>query len=456
MFIGYVSAQKTNITDAAVLMKKYNPMSLEKSKKIVEEAKTFIDKAAVHPETSESMKMHYYKGMIYFALVEMATMDAMSGKAPDEALMEKYAEISKESFLKVVNDTDKRKGYQEDAKSFIDMRVKQYWDMGIGMYETKNYELAMMGFMGAYSVSEFIGVDYEDAKVNAMAMFPIVADSLITYKDHSKAEEIALSIQELFGSSWEVSRILINNSMAEEDDSKSEKYITEAIELNPENKELYYILGTSYINSNENEKAEINLRKALEIDSFYMEAHANIAVLYVNWARELEKTNEGVPVDYFKKSIYHLELLYEENKETAYLDNLLNAYFKIGDYDKAKDLIEAKYSELESEEEKLESEINEGLKNDALGSKENELLQLLELYQNWENILSIEQNFVAPPNDEPILAKKKNILKKTLPYLILRHEIQPDNKSIMLRIAKSYRASGNEEKFNEWYKKYKD
>ncbi|MDO7610136.1 MAG: hypothetical protein MUQ68_04715, partial [Crocinitomicaceae bacterium] len=179
MFIGYVSAQKTNITDAAVLMKKYNPRGGEKSVKLVNEAKDFIDKAAVHPETSESMKMHYYRGMIYFALVEMATVEAMMGKVPDQDLMEKNAEIAKESLIKVVNDTDKRKGYQEDAKSFIDIRVKQYWNIGLGMYESKNYEMAMMGFMGAYSVSEFIGVDYEDAKVNAMAMFNVVTDSLL-------------------------------------------------------------------------------------------------------------------------------------------------------------------------------------------------------------------------------------------------------------------------------------
>ena len=46
MTIGYVSAQKTNITDAAVLMKKYNPMGGEKSVKLVNEAKGFIDKTA--------------------------------------------------------------------------------------------------------------------------------------------------------------------------------------------------------------------------------------------------------------------------------------------------------------------------------------------------------------------------------------------------------------------------
>mgnify|MGYP001058053082 CR=1 FL=1 len=80
--IGYSSAQKTNITDAAVLMKKYNPYGGEKSSKLVNEAKDFIDKAAVHPETSESMKMHYYRGMIYFALIEMPILKPWQVKFP--------------------------------------------------------------------------------------------------------------------------------------------------------------------------------------------------------------------------------------------------------------------------------------------------------------------------------------------------------------------------------------
>ena len=356
--IGYSSAQKTNITDAAVLMKKYNPYGGEKSSKLVNEAKDFIDKAAVHPKTSESMKMHYYRGMIYFALVEMATMEAMAGKVPDETLMEKYAEISKESLIKVVNDTDKRKGYQEDAKSFINMRVKQYWDMGLGMYETKNYEMAMMGFMGAYSVSEFIGVDYEDAKVNAMAMFNVVTDSLLNSGQLDKTEELAVVAQEAFGKEMSILTTLINVALKQGDKVKSEKYINQALELDPENKELYYILGTSYIELKENEKAELNLLKAIEIDSMYVNAHSNLAALYMDWS------------------------------------------IAIGDEARDLDYRDPRVSELEN--------------------------------------------------------KKKELLTKAIPSLEIMVSAFPDNKNVMKNLAMAYRASGNEEKFNEWYGKSKN
>lgn len=358
LLIGYVSAQKTNITDAAVLMKKYNPMNLEKSKKIVEEAKTFIDKAAIHPETSESMKMHYYKGMIYFALVEMATMEAMSGTVPDETLMQKNAEISKESFIKVVNDTDKRKGYQDEAKGFINFRVQQYMKMGLGMHEQKNYEMAMMGFMGSYEVSKFIGVDYEDAKVNTMLLFPYVTDSLIAAGELDKTEELAKAAQEAFGNDMTILTTFINVALKQGDKEKSEKFIKEALDIDPNNKELYWIMGTAHIEQKEFEKAEENLLKAIEIDSMYVNAHTNLAALYMDWSFDLA----------------------DEAKDLDYRD--------------------PRVTELEN--------------------------------------------------------KKTELLVKAIPSLEIMAVEFPDNKSVIRNLAQAYRASGDEDKFKEWYDKLKN
>ena len=94
-------AQKQNVTDAAMLMKKYNPMAgAEAAKKTVEDAKKFIDLAAEHPETKEDLKMHLYRGEIYYAAVEVMSFDMMAGKEVDKSLAEKYTAISKESFKK--------------------------------------------------------------------------------------------------------------------------------------------------------------------------------------------------------------------------------------------------------------------------------------------------------------------------------------------------------------------
>ena len=179
---GFAFNQKKNVTDAAMLMKKYNPMAgPEKAKETVTKAKTFIDLAAANDETKDDMKMHLYRGMVYFGLIEVSQIDAMSGIAPDEALLEKYTGISMESFAKVLNDPKGK--YAPDAERFIGSRVDQYFNMGLGMYNNKNFEMAFMSFAGAYQTKTFLGQEYEDAKVNAMATYRYVADSLISNRN---------------------------------------------------------------------------------------------------------------------------------------------------------------------------------------------------------------------------------------------------------------------------------
>lgn len=112
-------AQKTNVTDAALLMKKYNPMSgVEPSKKILLKAKDFIDLAAVNSETARSPKMHMYRGEIYFGLIELAAMEAATSNINvDETLLKEYESKAKESFNKVLEDP--KKEYINDINIFL-------------------------------------------------------------------------------------------------------------------------------------------------------------------------------------------------------------------------------------------------------------------------------------------------------------------------------------------------
>ena len=347
---GFSFAQKNNITDAAMLMKKYNPMAgAEKAKETATKAKEFIDLAALNAETKEDFKMHLYRGMVYFALIEVAQFDAMSGKAPDESLLEEYKDISMESFTKVLNDPKGK--YVQNAERFIGSRVDQYFNMGLGMYENKNYEMAFMSFAGAYQVKLFLGEEYEDAKVNAMATYRYVADSLIRAEELPKAEELTNVANDLFPNDMTVLTNYINIALKSGDTEKSEKYINEALAIDPNNKQLYYILGTSYIELKQNEKAESNLLKAIEIDPEYVNAHSNLAALYMDWsiaigdeARDLDYRDprvnqlEDQKKELLTKAIPSLEIMiiaFPDNKSV--MKNLAMAYRAGGNEDKFKE-----------------------------------------------------------------------------------------------------------------------
>jgi len=115
-------AQKKFITDAALSMRKYNPMAgIDAAKKNVAKAKEFIDQAAVNPETMNDPKMYLYQGQVYFALTEIAMIEKMSGKDADDAKIEEYAATAENAFKKVKEDP--KKEYVQDVADFFSPKL---------------------------------------------------------------------------------------------------------------------------------------------------------------------------------------------------------------------------------------------------------------------------------------------------------------------------------------------
>ena len=346
-------AQKKNVTDAAMLMNKYSPMmGLEPARKTVNESKGFIDLAAANPETAEDMKMHLYRGMVYYALIEVAGMEAMTGKNPDTAAMKSYSEISKASFKKVLNDPKKSK--TRDAQDFINMRVDMYLNMGVQAYNTRNFEQATQVFLGAYTVSKFIDQDCatekcKDAYSNVTLSLNYACDSLIDKKEFDKATELAKIVLEEMPNNIDVYITLINVNLQKGDALSAEKYLNKALAIDPSNKQLYYVLGTSYIDLKQNEKAEEALKKALEIDPNYSEAQYQLGAHLVNWAGDLQ--TEASSLDYKNPKVAELdkkaseillrgsqvlEKYVEKNpNEKTVLEILFKTYYRLGETEKA-------------------------------------------------------------------------------------------------------------------------
>ena len=281
-------AQKANVTDAALLMKKYNPMAgLDASKKIITKAKEFIDLAAVNTETAGSTKMHMYRGEIYFGLIELAAMEsASSGNKPDEVLIGEYEAIARTSFNKVLEDP--KKEFIQDIQSFLNFRSSTYFNMGISAYETRNFAMATQLFIGAIGIKSFVNEKYPDAEVNAQLSLSLTVDSLLNAKRYDDALEIAKQVNEVIPSNIDVLISLVNIYLQKGDVVGSEGYLNEALAIDPMNKQLYYVLGTANMDLKENEKAEKALTKALEIDSNYTDAQYQLGAHLYNWASQLK------------------------------------------------------------------------------------------------------------------------------------------------------------------------
>ncbi len=343
-------AQKKNVTDAIMTYKKYNPMSngIEPSKKTVEEARKFIDLAAVNPETAEDFKMHLYRAEIYYSLIEVATMDAATNPL-DEAKMDEYEAISKASFTKVL--ADPKKTYSSDAQNFMGFRSDMMFNQGIEAYNNKKHEESLNAFLISYYLRTFIGEEYKDAEINSSLSLSALVDKLIDAKEYDKAITSANSVLEVFPKNMDALISMINIYLQKGDVSNTEVYINKALEIDANNKQLYYILGTSYIELKENEKAATALTKAIEIDPDYNEALYQLGAHYYNWAAETRtnamnldmkdpkvKDLEKRANELFTLALVPLEKYIEKNpNEKSILDILYKTNTKLGRIEKGQE-----------------------------------------------------------------------------------------------------------------------
>ncbi|MEN9995131.1 MAG: hypothetical protein RL762_1788 [Bacteroidota bacterium] len=342
-------AQKKNVTDAILLMRKYNPTGdIAANKKIVTEAMSFIDLAAVNPETAEDFKMHLCRAQVYYSLIEVNAMENKGGVS-DAATTQKWKETSVASFKKVLEDP--KKTFTADAQNFINSRADFVFNAGIAAYNAKKYEAAADAFMAAHEIKSFLGEDFKDAEVNTSLAANYAVEDFLSAKKYDEALVFASRISEAMPKNIDILISLVNINLQKGDVAATEKYIGKALELDPQNKQLYYVLGTSYMDKKENEKATAALQKALEIDPSYNEALYQLGAHLYNLA--VEKRNATIELDYkdpkavkleaeaidlFKQALVPLEKYVGQNPDDkSILDILYKTNMKLGNIDKAQD-----------------------------------------------------------------------------------------------------------------------
>jgi tetratricopeptide (TPR) repeat protein len=344
-------AQKKNVTDAILLMRKYNPMGeVAANKKTVTEAKNFIDLAAANAETAEDLKMHLYRGQIYYCLNEIGNIESATSGAPqDLSSVNGNKEVAMASFKKVLDDP--KKAWTTDAQSFINSRVDFMFNQGITAYNAKKYVDASNAFMAANEIKSYLGETFKDAEVNTSLAANYAVEDFLAAKKYDEALSFAQGISEKMPQNIDILISIVNINLQKGDVAATETYINKALALDPLNKQLYYVLGTSYMDKKENDKATIALKKAIEIDPAYNEALYQLGAHLYNLA--VEKRNATVELDYkdpkaakleaeamdlFKQALEPLEKYVSQNPDDkAILDILYKTNMKLGNIEKAKE-----------------------------------------------------------------------------------------------------------------------
>ena len=309
-------AQKNNVQNAFRAFEKKN----------IEEAVEYIELAAANSKTANDVKMHNYRGKIYY---EIYSNDDY--KTLDPIAILKCAN----SWISLYNHPKVKKWYDKDElNANITKAGVGLFNSGINFYNTKDYKLSKEMFNKIFDLfpldeknnlersnvtresiwlnlffissaqqkneiskeylKKLIDVNYQDPQIYAY-----MGNIFLEEKDDENALKYIKYGRELFETDVNLIITELNYYLSKNDYVSSEKLLKLAVEEDPNNHQLFFALGSSYDELDDFKKAEEAYLEAIDIKSDFYDALYNLGVMYYN--RGGDMLNEANNIKDFKK-----------------------------------------------------------------------------------------------------------------------------------------------------------
>lgn len=295
----------------------------------LDKAKTAIDAAAAHEQTSAMSKTWFYRGNVYFAIFA-STEDKYKNLHPD-ALGEAYS-----SYLKAYDYDTKKIDINELNQAFASL-VPPMFSKGVEHYNVKKWEDAISTFEKCISINKKFGhidtlsyyntalaAERAGAKDTAFDSFDekavsyykqcinlgyggakVYANLSDVYKKAQKEEEALKVIKEgraKYPNEQDLITAEINYYLNKGMFEEALGNLGLAIQNDPQNPTFYFARGSIYDQRKELEKAEADYKKAIELKSDYFDAHYNLGALYFNNGAEIYNQANDLPLKEIKKA----------------------------------------------------------------------------------------------------------------------------------------------------------
>ena len=309
-------AQKSNVQNAY--------RALEKKK--IEEAVEYIELAAANSKTANDVKMHNYRGKIYY---EIYSNDDY--KTLDPIAILKCAN----SWISLYNHPKVKKWYDKDELNANITKVGVgLFNSGINFYNAKDYKLSKEMFNKIFDLfpldeknnlersnvtkesiwlnlffissaqvnnevakkylQKLIDVNYQDPQI-----YTYMANIYLDEGLNEKALNIIKTGRDFFEADVNLIITELNYYLANNDYASSEKLLRVAVEEDPNNHQLFFALGSSYDELNDFENAENSYLEAIDIKPDFYDALYNLGVMYYNKGGDM--LNEANNIKDFKK-----------------------------------------------------------------------------------------------------------------------------------------------------------
>jgi tetratricopeptide (TPR) repeat protein len=364
-----VSAQKSNVQNAY--------KSLKKDK--IPEAIEYIELASKNESTSNDVKMHNYRGQIFFEVHSNS----------------EYKSLDKMAILKCANSWQAMYNHPKVGKWFDQDQVNSnitkagvgLYNKGVELYSKKDFDTAKLMYNKIFdlfpldeskslsrsnvtkeavylnlyyacaaqgdiagskeNLQELIDASYQDPQIYAY-----MSDIYQKEGNTDKALAIIKEGREYFDTDVDLIIFELNFYLGAEDFVKAEELLKLAVKEDPNNEKLFFALGTSYDNLGEFEKAQDAYKEAVSIDPNFYDANYNLGIMFYNKAGELLKkandTRDYKKADVIKnnaesimfKSLPYIETCYRlQPDDKNILIVLKELYYRNGNDAKYKEIV---------------------------------------------------------------------------------------------------------------------
>ncbi len=353
-------------------------------------AKEAIDQAAQDPKTKDNAKTHFYKGNIYLAIY-LSDDEDLKTNTPNAL------EVAYNAYQRAIElDKDIVSPLMTPQVPMIGLYIigEQYYNQGVELYNTKDYENAMEKFEKTKSINNMFGAkdsvatfnaalcaffleDYTKSqkylqelvkmKYNNASVYTTLAEIYKMEEDSIKAFNTIKMGRERFPENYGLLIAETNWYLAEGEVDKANKLLQEAIDKDPKNPALHFAVGTTYdqlasdtatddeLKVQFTAKAEKSYRDALAINPNYFDAYFNLGALFVNQAAKIMEQANELPLEavdqydklkaqadeYLKKAQPELEkALQVKPEDLNTLVSLKQIYSRTNQYEKLKQVNE--------------------------------------------------------------------------------------------------------------------
>ena len=359
-----VFAQKSNVQNAFRAKEKGN----------IAEAIEYIEKAAANSSTANDVKMHNYRGEIYFEVhsnVEHAHLDAMAALKCAES----WEAVAKHPKAKKWFDKD-------DINSKVTKAGVALFNKGVELHSAGNHQAALNlynkifdlipldeggnlsrsnvtkesvwfnSFFVTYDMKDYtLGKDYLQKLIDIAYQEPKIYSFMASmYQEEGNLDKALEYIQlgrEMFEFNVDLIIAELNYYLGSGDFTKAEELLNLAIKEDPNNHQLFFALGSSYDNLDQFDKAVSAYEEAVAIKPDFFDALYNLGVLYYNkggdMIKEANNMSDWRKADAHTKkaeetmlnALPHIETCYElDANDKNILLILKELYYRNGNTDK--------------------------------------------------------------------------------------------------------------------------